>query len=113
MKLYLDNVMKITDDKVKIAQLKALGYCEVGKEKGLEDLTKEELIALARKKGLEVTEKGLEVTEAEKGKAADDGETKSYHELNKDELMAELDKAGKEYKKTATKDELIALLENE
>ena len=39
-------------------------------------------------------------------------ETRSYHDLNKDDLIAELDKAGKEYNKRATKDELIAILKS-
>ena len=43
----------------------------------------------------------------------EDGETRTYHDLNKDELITELDKAGKEYNKRATKDELIAILESD
>ena len=37
----------------------------------------------------------------------------SFKNLSKDELIAELDKAGKEYSKRATKDELIAILESD
>ena len=37
----------------------------------------------------------------------------SFENLSKDELIAELDKAGKEYNKRATKDELIAILESD
>ena len=35
-----------------------------------------------------------------------------FEDLSKDELIAELDKAGKEYNKRATKDELIAILKS-
>ena len=45
-----------------------------------------------------------------------DGEAEqevSFENLSKDELIAELDKAGKEYNKRATKDELIAILESD
>ena len=70
MRLELCNVVVETEDPLKIARYKELGYREVV-------------------------------------------ETRSYHDLNKDDLIAELDKAGKEYNKRATKDELIAILESD
>lgn len=129
MRLELDNVVVETEDPIKINRYIELGYKKIGadgeaeQEVSFEDLSKDELIALAKLKGLEFVEvppeeklvemnENPEITTGEELIEKQEADV-DYFAMNKDDIMAELDKKGIKYNKRATKDELIAILESD
>lgn len=125
MRLELDNVVVETEDPIKINRYIELGYKKIGagveaeQEVSFENLSKDELIALAKLKGLEFVEvppeedlvemnENPEIITGEELIETQEADV-DYSAMNKDDIMAELDKKGIKYNKRANKDELIAL----